>query len=124
MILRPSAYVNRSVQGQEAKMSFEGDEKEGVVNIVAKLTVISSQPVLVCLYVYVFVRTLFQSLKFQVVQHAGTAIDAQIIDGVGLLICVLGQLKVKCNFSNCVPVCHIFFRQMMIHLTPSHRLLY
>jgi hypothetical protein len=57
--------------GQEAKMSFEGDEKEGVVNIVAKLT----------------------SLKFQVVQHAGTAIDAQIIDGVGLLICVLGQLK-------------------------------
>jgi hypothetical protein len=88
--------------GQEAKMSFEGDEKEGVVNIVAKLT----------------------SLKFQVVQHAGTAIDAQIIDGVGLLICVLGQLKVKCNFSNCVPVCHIFFRQMMIHLTPSHRLLY
>jgi hypothetical protein len=81
------------VQGQEAKMSFEGDEKEGVVNIVAKLTVISSQPVLVCLYVYVFVRTLFQSLKFQVVQHAGTAIDAQIIDGVGLLICVLGQLK-------------------------------
>ncbi|XP_062501047.1 nuclear transport factor 2-like [Corticium candelabrum] len=67
--------ADRSQLGQfyrlDSKLSFEGDERQGAANILEKL----------------------MSLPFQVVQHVGTTVDAQLLDGYGLLIFVLGQLK-------------------------------
>ena len=37
-----SSSASASVQGQESKLSFEGDEKQGVISIVEKLRVSST----------------------------------------------------------------------------------
>ena len=64
-------------QAETSLMTFEGQQMQGSVKIMEK----------------------FGSLTFQKIAHLVTAVDCQPMFDGGILINVLGQLKVECNIK-------------------------
>ena len=64
-----------------------------------------------------------QSLSFQTIQHVVTTVDAQLTVDGGLIVFVVGQLKVGCSMCGFLSFCMIIIIPLSYFLTVDFHLL-